>query len=149
MPTQKVMVVDDNKDTLELLQTLLKANGFQPFVVASGEECLQKVKNVKPDLILLDIMMPGLSGWDTFEKLRQMADLHESKDYKNFADKSPFRIAFLTVIEASDERKQTLFKEGICDYLTKPFITLELIKKIRGILASNAPFFTFRTFGFT
>ncbi|HLC84024.1 MAG TPA: response regulator transcription factor [Bacteroidia bacterium] len=117
----KILIVDDNKDTVKLIATILKSAGFQVELAYSGEEALKKVKTKLPDLITLDIMMPGLSGWDVYERIRQRYD-HRTK------------IIFLSALEVSPERKRQLIKEGVSDYIIKPFSNDNLIGKIKAAL---------------
>ena len=58
----KIMAVDDEESILELIKAVLEAENYEVITASSGDECLEKLKTVKPDLILLDMMMPGMSG---------------------------------------------------------------------------------------
>jgi DNA-binding response OmpR family regulator len=68
------MVVDDDEDVLFLLRIGLEREGFEVLEVRSGEECLSRVDEFKPDLILLDIMMSGLDGWETCRRIKARRD---------------------------------------------------------------------------
>ena len=68
---QKIMIVDDEPSIRELIKAIFSSEGFEVIDAASGQECLEKLKTEKPDLILMDMMMPGMSGRETVEKIRQ------------------------------------------------------------------------------
>ena len=118
---KKIMVVDNEPDTVELVKAILEDGGYDVIKAYSGIECLKKVDTEKPDLILLDIMMPDLSGWDTFNRLRK-------KDQKT-------KVSFLSVIEISKERLDRLLQSGLSDYITKPFTADELLARVDKILS--------------
>jgi len=117
---KKIMVVDNEPDTVELVKAILEDKGYEVVKAYSGMECLRKVDAERPDLVLLDIMMPDLSGWDTYGRLRK-------KDQK-------IKVSFLSVIEISKERLDKLLQSGLSDYITKPFTADELVVRIRRIL---------------
>jgi len=117
---KKVMVVDNEPDTVELVKAILEDAGYEISCAHSGLECLEKVQTEKPDLILLDIMMPDLSGWDTYSRLRK-------KDQN-------VKVSFLSAIEVSKERLTKLLAGGLSDYITKPFTADELIDRVKKIL---------------
>lgn len=139
----KVMVVDDNVDTCKLVGDILTHEGYQVVCVQSGEECLKRLKKERPELVLLDIMMPQMSGWDTFEKIKKTYDMHGWNMYEKIRDRggTAMKVAFMTVIEASEERKKLLKQWGIADYITKPFETKDLIKRVKKIIDSAMAFF--------
>jgi len=122
MPKKTVMVVDDEKSMLVVIKTVLEPEGFDVITASSGQECLDKLKTIRPDLILMDMMMPGLSGRDTTEKIRENK---KTRDIK---------IAFLTVVSFSETGKEVLKKMNVADYLTKPFENDEFVKRIKKIL---------------
>ena len=119
---KKIMAVDDEGSLLELLRGILEAEGFDVITVASGQECLTKLRTVKPDLILMDMMMPGMSGRQTTEKIR--------KDPKT----KGLRIVFLTVARFSEIGTKSLKSMGVLDYITKPFENDDLVKRVKKVL---------------
>ena len=119
MSNKTVMIVDDEESLLELLRGILEAEGFDVVTVASGQECLSKLKAIKPDLIVMDMMMPGMSGRETTVKIR--AD----PSTKNL------RIIFLTVARFSESGAKSLKELKVVDYITKPFENSELLKRIK------------------
>jgi len=117
---KKIMVVDNEPDIVDLTRTVLELGGYSVMPAYSGEECLRKLEKETADLILLDIMMPGMSGWDVFNRIKK----------KN----SEIKVAFMSVLEISDKRKQVLLDEGLADYIMKPFDKETLLKKVDNIL---------------
>lgn len=115
------MVVDDEPDTVKLMSFILKSEGYQISTAYDGKECLKKLERERPDLVLLDIMMPGMSGWDVFEKIK--------KKHKKL------KVAFVSVVEISPERKQALVNDGLTDYINKPFTKTELLERVKSILS--------------
>lgn len=117
---KKIMVVDNEPDIVDLTRTVLELGGYSVVPTYSGEECLRKLEKEKVDLVLLDIMMPGLSGWDVFNRIKK-----KNKEVK---------VAFMSVLEISDKRKQVLLDEGLADYIMKPFDKDTLLQKVDNIL---------------
>jgi len=117
---KKIMVVDNEPDIVDLTRTVLELGGYNVVTAYSGEECLRLLEKEKVDLVLLDIMMPGMSGWDVFNRINK-----KSLDTK---------VAFMSVLEISDKRKQVLLDEGLADYIMKPFDKDGLLGRIDKIL---------------
>jgi len=117
---KKIMVVDNEPDIVDLTRTVLEIGGYNVVTAHSGEECLRLLEKEKVDLVLLDIMMPGMSGWDVFNRINS-----KSNDIK---------VAFMSVLEISDKRKQVLLDEGLADYIMKPFDKDTLLGRIDKIL---------------
>jgi len=117
---KRIMVVDNEPDIVDLTRTVLELGGYNVITAHSGEECLRLLEKEKVDLVLLDIMMPGMSGWDVFNRINK---------------KSPsIKVAFMSVLEISDKRKQVLIEEGLADYIMKPFDKDTLLNRIDKIL---------------
>ncbi len=111
--TKTIFVVDDEEDIRESVKTLLEKNGYNVITAENGDDCLNKLKKVTPDLILLDIMMPGMSISDVV---------------KNITD---IKIAFMSVVRISDARKKGLTsQDNIVDFLQKPFNVTDLIDRV-------------------
>ncbi len=122
MPKKKIMVVDDEESLLELVQGILEQKDYEVTTASDGEECLEKLKTVKPDLILLDMMMPGMSGREVCERIR--------KDPKT----RDMKVIFLTVAKFSDSGKNILKKLNVLDYITKPFDNQDLVRRVKKAL---------------
>lgn len=72
MDKKKILVIDDEPDFLELIKVRLEANNYEVITASNGEEGLEKVKQVKPDAVLLDILMPGIGGLQTLKEIRRI-----------------------------------------------------------------------------
>jgi len=116
----KILVVDDNKDTVDLLKTILLKHGYKVETAFNGKECLSKIEKNGFDLITLDVMMPDMSGWDVFQKIKNTH--HKVK------------VVFLSIIEVFPKRKKKLLMAGISDYIQKPFTEESLMKRITSIV---------------
>lgn len=122
MANEKILIIDDESHLLFLVQTILEKQGFTVETAENGEKGIAKVKSFKPDLVLLDMMMPNLSGREVCERLRKDS---KTKDVK---------IVFLTVARFSEAGKDILKKHNVLDYITKPFDNDELVKRVRKAL---------------
>lgn len=121
--TKKVLVVDDEPDTLELVKLVLESGGFETLLATSGMEALALIDRIRPDLVLLDIMMPDMDGWDVFRKIKE---------------KNPeIPIAILTAKAQNIDRLLGLHVLKADDYITKPFGKNELINKVRKLIGST------------
>ena len=114
---KKVLIVDDEPDSLELVKLVLESAGFKTVSAANGIEALNQVDVSKPDLVLLDIMMPDMDGWEVFRKIKE----------KN----STLPIAILTAKAQNFDRLLGLHVLKADDYIIKPFRKNELISKVR------------------
>lgn len=115
----RVLLVDDDPSVITTLTTFLELSGLQVETASHGEEALAKIPDVKPDLIVLDVLMPQLNGRETLRRLRQRGDW------------TP--VILLTQISGTAERIMAL-EEGADDYLNKPFDPQELVVRIRAVL---------------
>lgn len=121
MAKQTILVVDDEKDLLDLIEYNLKKEGFDVLKAENGEECIAVAKEKNPDLVLLDIMMPKMDGLQAVEEMRKDDQL------KNIP------IIFLTA--RSDEKTEVEgLNKGGDDYITKPISTTKLISRIKAVL---------------
>lgn len=112
-----ILIVDDNSENVKLLGTLLINKGYDVGVSSDGYKALKFVKNIQPDLILLDIMMPGMDGFEVCEKIKS-----------NLKTRS-VPVIFLTA-KSSTEDIVKGFKVGGVDYISKPFNREELIARV-------------------
>ncbi len=115
---KRVLVIEDETDTVLLLKHLLRSAGYNVLGATSGQEALKKFSEVKPNLVLLDLMMPGMDGWETYRYLRQMSDVP---------------VMIVSAITNKDEVVKAL-RMGVDDYLTKPFINAEVIARVEAVL---------------
>lgn len=121
----RVALVDDDKFNLKIAKNILSKNGIEAIDFSSGKELLDFIKRDTPDLILLDIQMPEMDGFETLKKVR---DIEEEFDL----DEIP--VVFLTS-ENDNEAETRGFEMGISDYIRKPFDPSVLIKRINNILS--------------
>ncbi|MCP8315187.1 MAG: response regulator [archaeon] len=119
----KILVVDDEQDILELARVILENKGYEVITAKDGNEALEKVSASKPDLIILDIIMPRKNG------------LEVCKILKSNPKTKSICILMFTVLGRDSDREQGL-KAGADDYLVKPFSAEELIETIKKYLAS-------------
>jgi two-component system alkaline phosphatase synthesis response regulator PhoP len=117
----KILIVDDENDILEFLSYNLKREGYQVFVCDNGKEAIQKAKEILPQLILLDVMMPELDGIETCRQIRNEKTLSDTL------------VAFLTA-RNEDYSQIAGFDAGADDYINKPIKPRVLLSRISGIL---------------
>ena len=117
----KILVVEDDKSISDLITLHLKKNDFKYLVVHNGEDALSHLDNFMPDFIILDWMIPGLSGLEVLRRIRN------KQEYKNLP------ILMLTA-KNSEQDKIISFESGLDDYITKPFLPSELIARVKAIL---------------
>lgn len=117
----RILVVDDNLDNLEVLATRLRFRGYTVETATSGEEALARVAEDPPDLILLDVMMPGLDGYEVARRIRADPNL-------------PFIPIILVTARDSTQDKVAGLDAGADDYLTKPINYPELEARVRAML---------------
>ena len=117
----KILVVEDDKSISDLISLHLKKNNFEYLVVHNGEDALSHLDNFMPDFVILDWMIPGLSGLEVLRRIRN------KQEYKNLP------ILMLTA-KNSEQDKIISFESGLDDYITKPFLPSELIARVKAIL---------------
>jgi two-component system response regulator VicR len=114
---KKVLVIDDEPDTLELVKLVLEKGGFTTMLAKNGMEALSQIESTEPDIVLLDIMMPDMDGWEVFRKIKEKY--------------SRVPIAILTAKAQNIDRLMGLHVLKADDYITKPFGKNELIDRVR------------------
>lgn len=117
MPIQKVLIVDDSPTERHALGEMLRANGYQVVTAETGEEGLEKAKQNNPDLVLMDVVMPGLNG---FQATRMLT--------KDVATKNIPVI--LCTTKSQDTDKIWGLRQGACAYVTKPIDHAALLRQI-------------------
>lgn len=122
---KKVLIVDDSPTIVEITKAMLKEEGFEIDVASNGAEALEKVKQFKPDLMLLDIMMPDMDGYSVIKSLRREAGAG-SPDYTK-----------VIVVTSKDKMRDLFELEGIEGYLVKPFFRTELMDRIAEVLGTD------------
>jgi DNA-binding response OmpR family regulator len=123
---QKILIVDDDIDTLRLVGLMLERQGYEIAVATRGDQALMKAAAVRPDLILLDIMMPEMDGYEVTRSLRSHADL------------AGIPIIMFTAKSMVDD-KVAGFEAGADDYITKPTHPVELTAHVKAVLSRSHP----------
>lgn len=119
-----IIAIEDDPQIAELLQVLLASNELTTHSYANGEEGLAAVIANPPDLVLLDIMVPGLNGWDVYDRIRQ----HEDEKVRQVP------IIIVSVTQLEFDRRETFARSKSDFYVTKPFDVLQLRGKINSLL---------------
>ncbi|MEW6716185.1 MAG: response regulator transcription factor [Chloroflexota bacterium] len=115
---RRILVVDDEKRMVRFIRLNLEHDGFQVFEAYNGKEALDKMRVTLPDLILLDVMMPDLDGFEVLKMMREIGEIP---------------IIMLTAKGEEDDRVRGL-ELGADDYITKPFSPRELVSRVRAVL---------------
>ncbi len=118
MANAKILIVEDEKDIRDLVKAYLEKEGYQVFEAGDGTEAVKIARLTNPDLVILDIMLPGLSGLDVLSTLRRESDLY---------------VIMLTA-KAEEVDKLVGLNMGADDYLTKPFSPRELVARVNAAL---------------
>jgi len=121
---QKILIVDDEPINLEFFEVMLSKLGFDVTLAQDGEEALEKVPQVNPDLIILDNIMPKLTGWEVTRLLKRDPRYAEYKDIP---------VIMFSALDAAKDKIEG-FELGIEDYITKPFNFSEVLARIRAVL---------------
>lgn len=117
-PGDKILVVDDDTTLLNLLEQSLGKAGYEVITATNGLNGLQRMYEERPDLIILDVMMPGMDGWETCRRIREMSQVP------------------IIMLTAKDEEADKIkgFEHGVDDYVTKPFSFAELTARVAAVL---------------
>jgi len=118
---KKIMIVDDEVNVIKAAQIVLENSGYNVIIATSGEECLEKLKKEKVDLILLDIRMTGIDGWQVLKKLKDSGVTKNTK------------VIMFTVKEGPGKEIFGL-QDVVVDYIKKPFDNRDLINRIKSIM---------------
>lgn len=121
----KIMVVDDEPAIVKVVTMMLEREGHEVTSAYSGEEALEKLKMEKPDLVLLDIMMPGLDGWETCRRIK------EGQDTKDII------VAMLTVLDMDDSKKKSFQFSKADAHMTKPMNKDKIVGTIEWLLKNK------------
>ncbi len=121
-----IMLVDDEPDILYLVSKMLEKEGYEVVTARSGDEALEKLKGVKPDLMLLDVMMPGLNGWETAKRIRS------DPAFKSLP------VAMLTVKSSEEDMEKSFKYSGSHGHIPKPIVKETMLNTIKWLL-ENVP----------
>ena len=121
---KKILIVDDEPEMLELIELRMKKNGYVVFTAVTGEECLEKAQKEHPDAILLDVLLPGMSGFEVSKRLK--AD-ESTKDIP---------IIMVTALIGTDAKAKGM-ERGATYFISKPFDPEELVLEINKIVRKH------------
>jgi CheY-like chemotaxis protein len=117
-PSPRVLVVDDDAVIVRLLEVNFRLSGFEVETATRGEEAIRKAAELHPDVIVMDVMMPGLDGWTVTERLREDPGTADTP------------IVLLSARMRDDDRSRG-YALGVVDYVNKPFDPTDLVEVVR------------------
>jgi len=117
-----ILVVDDEPRMIRFVQYNLELEGFRVVVAHNGLEAVEKVRTQLPDLVVMDVMMPEMDGFEALTQIREISDVP----------------VIMVTVKNEDEDKHLAFSSGADDYLTKPFSPQELVDRVRAVLRRAA-----------
>jgi CheY-like chemotaxis protein len=124
-PKQTILVVDDNLDNVEILRAFLESRGYTIAEAGDGKSALAKMETVKPALVLLDVMMPGMDGWQVCRAI---------KNHPEFGGTT--KVVMVTAKGAFEDKFEGL-RSGADDYVVKPVDFKDLLEKVQRNLAAQ------------
>jgi CheY-like chemotaxis protein len=125
-PTRTVLAVDDAPENLAFIKACLASAGYTVFAARSGEECLTLLTRITPRMILLDVQMPGIDGFETCRQIRKRKELTQVP------------IAFLTARKGAEDVKECVASGGN-DFIVKPFECQKLLDRVSHWTTHRAP----------
>jgi two-component system response regulator VicR len=126
IPKKRVVCIEDEAEMIELVRLILARRGFEVIGAMNGEAGLRAIADTKPDLVLLDLMMPEMSGWDVYQKMK--ADEH----MKNIP------VIVITAKAQNIDKVLGLHIAKVQDYITKPFGPTDLLQSVEKVLKLDA-----------
>jgi two-component system response regulator VicR len=125
MAAARVLCIDDEKEIIDLIRLILLRKGYEVAGAIGGEEGLAKARSWKPDLVLLDLMMPDMDGWEVFHRIRADETLAEVP------------VIVVTARAQSIDRVLGLHVARVNDYISKPFTPQDLVESVERVLAKK------------
>jgi twitching motility two-component system response regulator PilH len=122
--SETILVVDDNRDNVEILSTFLESRGYRVASAQDGKAALAKLEEVKPDLVLLDVMMPGMDGWQVCRTIKRHPEFGSTR-------------VMMVTAKGGFEDKFEGMRSGADDYIVKPVDLAELAEKVERNLAAG------------
>lgn len=119
---KKVVCIEDELEMIELVKLILGRNKFDVIGAVGGEEGLRKILEIKPDLVLLDLMMPEMDGWEVYQKMKASEEMRD------------IPVIVVTAKAQSIDRVLGLHIARVNDYITKPFGPQELLESVDRVL---------------
>lgn len=121
-----VVCIEDEKEIINLVKLILDQQGFEVFGAVGGELGLEQITKVSPDLVLLDLMMPGMDGWEVYQKMKASDSMRH------------IPVIIVTAKAQSIDKVLGLHIAKVEDYVTKPFGPRELVESVQKVLAKRA-----------
>lgn len=125
MAPVRLVCIEDEPDMIDLVRLILSREGYEVIGVAGGAKGLETVENLKPDLVLLDLMMPDMDGWEVYQRMKANPNTKH------------IPVIVVTARAQSIDRVLGLHIAKVDDYITKPFGPAELLTSIERVLASH------------
>lgn len=122
---RKVVCIEDELEMIDLVKLILGRNNFEVSGAVGGAEGLDMIREVKPDLVLLDLMMPEMDGWEVYQKMKASEDMRD------------IPVIVVTAKAQSIDRVLGLHIARVNDYITKPFGPQELLDSVERVMASH------------
>ena len=122
---RKVVCIEDELEMIELVKLILSRHNFQVTGAVGGQQGLDKIAEVKPDLVLLDLMMPEMDGWEVYQKMKASEEMRD------------IPVIVVTAKAQSIDRVLGLHIARVDDYITKPFGPQELLESVERVLSSK------------
>ena len=122
---RKVVCIEDEVEMIELVKLILSRHKFEVVGAYGGQEGLNKIAEVQPDVVLLDLMMPEMDGWEVYQKMKASEDMNH------------IPVIVVTAKAQSIDRVLGLHIARVDDYITKPFGPSELLESIERVLSSK------------
>jgi DNA-binding response OmpR family regulator len=125
MAVARILCIDDEKEIIDLIRLILGRKGYEVDGAIGGEEGLSKARSLKPDLVLLDLMMPDMDGWEVFHRIRAEPGLIDVP------------VIVVTARAQSIDRVLGLHVARVNDYISKPFTPQELLESVEQVLSKK------------
>ncbi len=119
---KRILIVDDDPDMVEIIRLVVEEAGYETSGAHDGPDSLRKLKSEHPDLVLLDIMMPGMDGWDILHHMKRDPSIKDTP------------VIVVTARTQTVDKMIGLHVARVQDYVTKPFGNRELIQRIEGVV---------------
>jgi len=123
---KKVVCIEDEPEMIDLVKLILGRKGFELTGAMGGREGLEAVRRIKPDLVLLDLMMPDMDGWEVYQQMKADADMQK------------IPVIVVTAKAQSIDKVLGLHIAKVDDYVTKPFGPQELLQSVEKVLGAKA-----------
>ena len=121
-----VVCIEDEPEMIDLVKLILEQHNFEVFGAVGGEDGLEQIKQIDPDLVLLDLMMPGMDGWEVYQKMKASEMMRQ------------IPVIIVTAKAQSIDKVLGLHIAKVDDYVTKPFGPKDLVESVQKVLAKRS-----------